>query len=476
MGFVTGTAAQDLSGEVNFARREGTVWQYDNVDGAKFFRYDFHKGQYALRVVYEFEALLGMREQLLDLQTQGVKFTATEEAMDGLAWAFGKMNENEEEELEIWPLEDFPGLLRSITSEDIVERGPEQPALFPDGHGSIPSHLLLRPPMEAIMNPKKWKENKEGKAIFRFDFPSMRGEVRYKIPGHENGVLFQDKPELSLPMLDALTILVNESTAAGFRDVGVSYQTIIEARGGKNLGKSKAEEALRWTRAVEGVTPLHVAYTVRQAKRRYGGAAERRGGFIIIAEPVHWVSDLITGEVAVLEWRVIPGAALLHMARELPRGKALVPQALVALDPYHQEKAKRLGYHFVWSFRVKANKPGQYDQAYAMGKLLDIVGIELPEDVWNRTHFKEAVKKALDLLVAEKIIKKWKWVDGEPKDFDEWLKAEIQVWPTEYVLQRYSPKLKGARLQLELPHGEPQPKSDKKESDNPGNGMWNVRA
>jgi len=329
---------------------------------------------------------------------------------------------------------------------DGSKRARHIPATFTEGYGSIMSNLLLWGVQQSIMKPDEWELDERGLAFYAFSFGEAKGRVQYKQQGVDDGLFFSRLPTLNLDTLDALSVMVNELTATGYADIQFSYRTIIEARGGKNRTKSTVEEAARWTKAINRATPLYLAAVMRQKQAKRGGkrATINYGGYLVMPEPVT-TKTLSTGETIVYTWRVVPGNALLEMAQYLPYQSAVFPQSLIALDTKKEEMAKKLGYYFVWQFRIRADKPGQYERSYIMGHLLEAVGIKPPEDARHWTRFKGRIERHLDLLVDRRIVGNWQWVDDEPRKRDDWLAAPIKVWPTKYVLEHYSKTLKGAR-------------------------------
>jgi DNA-binding XRE family transcriptional regulator len=138
---------------------------------------------------------------------------------------------------------------------------------------------------------------------------------------------------------------------------------------------------------------------------------------------------------------VTPGEAFGRFLLGPGRQLALLSSEALRYDPFRQRPEKRLARYLSWQWRVGAHS-GDFIRTYRVSTLLEELGLEIDEREPGATR--ERFEKALDCLLADRMISSWQYGDGwREEDLPRkhwlplWLEARVVVEAPDVIKNAY---------------------------------------
>jgi hypothetical protein len=338
---------------------------------------------------------------------------------------------------------------------------------LPDGLGEMPSVRPMWTVQEAILHPQGWQQDGEG-SFPRYQPQDGKADVvvGYRPPGES----VTDLPEeflagllsrvrtMDLDTLDTLCIVINLISQSPDYYCNITPQAIATIRGVRY--PNSQQNFLRYRESLQHVAHLTLEATASWSRRR-GQSLEIEGHLILVDATVRQRS--LGGGHIVLGWRVVAGSALRSILNHTRNLVEVFPQALIQLDTYHQDMAKRLGVYLTWIFRVRAFR-GNYAQPFTTRRLIRATNVATgaTQHRQKQSQFRDRFENALDTLQENGIIGGWQYLKDPEAElaslagqrlrrgwFQLWLDLPLRIEPPQQVLRLYARSLKGAAHYLE---------------------------
>jgi hypothetical protein len=350
---------------------------------------------------------------------------------------------------------------------------PQPPTVFKNGFAETASCLPFQAVLSGIQDAtrirddesslSRWRKPEGHPPSFYYEKPKGNAIVEY-MTGEKNEV-FDDKTTASLwrqvkqfSDADADVVLAlfahlirpseNDGTTWFLASQFLDYRGLIPIMKADTPGGRKRRAGHRPERIKEIGESIgrieNIWITLSQwidepatsKKKRKRTEFTHKGRFLMVEE-VYTQRELPEGDAdgdpgMEIGWRIRPGSWLRTFLESPNRQVALLCQKSLRYDPYRQQWEKRLSRYFMFHGHINTHGGGGTFNRH-IGKLLQEMSLEVNERFPQRTR--DRFEKAMNMLVADKIIQEWAYEEEISPKAKGWLAA----WLNQKIIVHIAP-------------------------------------
>lgn len=351
---------------------------------------------------------------------------------------------------------------------------PHIPSRFKNGYAETSSSFASQSIITAIQSPNKW-EKPDGQAPYCYiekkgkDGMKNTALIEYKI-GEKNEV-FDDKTTASLWRQvkqfsdeDADVVLAlfahlirpseNDGTtwflASQFLDYrGLTPKMQSDTPGGRKRRAGHRQEDIKAVGESIGrieniwITLSQWIDETSSGKKKRKQTEYTHKGRLLMVEEAITQRELPEGDKdgnpgMEIAWRIRPGSWLRTFLENPNRQVAILCQKSLQYDPYREQWEKRLSRYFMFHGHMSTRGGGGVFNRF-IGKTLQELSLEVNERVPQRAR--DRFEKAMNRLVADKIIQEWHYVEDIALPTKGWLptwleqKITVDIAPTKGLMK-----------------------------------------